>query len=139
MTPRAHREGGQVLVMFALGAVGLVALLAMIVDGGFLYLERRTAQASADAGALAGTRALRELSSLVTIRDSATAIATSNAFGPAPTVQCVYLVNTAGAPIGSLLSIAGASCPGVRPRTSTAPAVSMWTSGSTSARSSRAW
>jgi Putative Flp pilus-assembly TadE/G-like len=114
MTPRADREHGQVLVVFALGIVSLVALLALVVDGGFLYVERRTAQTSADAGALAGARALRELSSIATIRDSATAFATSNAFGPTPTVQCVYLVDTTGAAVATgatLYSAPGASCP----------------------------
>jgi hypothetical protein len=111
MTPRADRETGQVLIVFALGIVGLVALLALVVDGGFLYVERRTAQTSADAGALAGARSLRELSSLAAIRDSATAFATINAFGPTPTVQCVYLVDTSGAPVGALSSAPGASCP----------------------------
>jgi hypothetical protein len=111
MRPTADREPGQVLVVFALGIVGLIALLALVVDGGFLYVERRTAQTSADAGALAGARDLRELSSLSTISNSATTFAISNAFGPTPSVQCVYLVDTTGVAMGTLYSGAGASCP----------------------------
>jgi hypothetical protein len=38
--------------------VGLLAILALVLDGGRIYLERRRVQNAADAGALAGTRTL---------------------------------------------------------------------------------
>ena len=53
-----NRESGQVLPMVALFLVGLVAMLALIVDGGNLYLQRRAMQNAADAGAIAGARIL---------------------------------------------------------------------------------
>jgi Flp pilus assembly protein TadG len=111
MIAHNYRQPGQVMVLFALSIVAMVAMLAVVVDGGFLYVQRRTAQTSADAGALAGTRALRELSSLTTIRNSAATLATSNAFGPTPTVTCVYLVDTNGASLGSLPPYSGSGCP----------------------------
>ncbi len=49
---------GQIIVLFALGLLALIALAALVLDGGMLFLNRRTAQAAADAGALAGARAL---------------------------------------------------------------------------------
>lgn len=55
--PRRH-EGGQILVMFALLLPVLVAALAVLVDGGYLYGQRRSAQNGADAAALAGAMAV---------------------------------------------------------------------------------
>src|SRR5438445_13513135 len=99
---RQHRHQGQTLVFFALAIVGIVALLGLIVDGGFLYVQRRTAQAAADAGALAGARALREASSTSAIYDAAANTAQANAFGITPSMVCVSLVDTNGAPVGKL-------------------------------------
>lgn len=52
------RESGQVLVIVALFLVALLAMLALVVDGGNLYLHRRAMQNAADAGAIAGARVL---------------------------------------------------------------------------------
>lgn len=49
---------GQVLVIVALGVVALVAIVALAVDGGHVYAERRKMQNAADAAALAGARVL---------------------------------------------------------------------------------
>jgi hypothetical protein len=51
-------EHGQNLVLFAVIMVVLVALAALVIDGGFAYTKRREAQNAADAGALAGANAL---------------------------------------------------------------------------------
>ena len=45
---------GQILVMFAIFLVGLMGMLGLATDVGFAYSQRRTMQAAADAGALAG-------------------------------------------------------------------------------------
>lgn len=44
--------------MLAIMLLALLAMLALVLDGGTLYLRRREAQNAADAGALAGARAL---------------------------------------------------------------------------------
>ena len=49
---------GQALVLAALAMVVLLGLLALAVDGGNAYAQRRTVQNAADAGALAGACAL---------------------------------------------------------------------------------
>jgi len=115
MTSAADRQQGQIMVVFALSLLAMVAMLAVVIDGGFLYVQRRTAQTAADAGALAGARALRELSSLSTISTSARTMAANNAFGTTPTVECVYLVDTSGAALGTLYSDASATCPSGTP------------------------
>lgn len=57
-TKSFSKTKGQIIVLFALGLLALIALAALVLDGGMLFLNRRTAQAAADAGALAGARAL---------------------------------------------------------------------------------
>ena len=49
-----NAQRGQSLVMFMLLLPVLLAFLALIFDGGMLYLQRTQAQTAADAGALAG-------------------------------------------------------------------------------------
>jgi Flp pilus assembly protein TadG len=120
MNTLGTRDRGQALVLFAISVVGILALLGLIVDGGFLYVQRRTAQTSADAGALAGARALRDASSLTAIYNTAVSTAQANTFGVTPTVTCVTLVDVNGASLGKL-SGSGANC-SVPTATSTANA-----------------
>jgi len=51
-------ESGQTLVIVAVLLLGLLAISALVLDGGNIYLQRRRMQNAADAGALAGVRAL---------------------------------------------------------------------------------
>ena len=51
-----QRTNGQVLILFAVGITVLIALSVLVLDGGVLLMNRRAAQAAADAGALAGAR-----------------------------------------------------------------------------------
>jgi hypothetical protein len=46
------------MVLVALLLIAFIALLAVTLDGGYAYLQRRNAQTAADAGALAGAREL---------------------------------------------------------------------------------
>jgi hypothetical protein len=54
---RDKRDIGQTLILFAFAVVGLLALAALIIDGGSIYLNRRHAQTAADAGAIAAAYA----------------------------------------------------------------------------------
>ncbi len=51
-----HSERGQSLVIVTLLSIALIGMLAIVLDGGYAYLQRRMAQNEADAGALAGAR-----------------------------------------------------------------------------------
>lgn len=51
-------EKGQVLVIFVLLLFGLLALSALVIDGGQTFVHRRQAQAAADSGAMAGAYAI---------------------------------------------------------------------------------
>jgi uncharacterized membrane protein len=50
-TQYVEKNKGQILVVVTLMLVGLFAMLALVLDGGYLYTQRRAAQLSADAGA----------------------------------------------------------------------------------------
>ena len=63
-------ERGQTLVVVALVLVALVAFLALIVDLGNVYAQRRLMQNAADAGALAGARALALGKDETTVRNA---------------------------------------------------------------------
>ncbi|HEY4691661.1 MAG TPA: pilus assembly protein TadG-related protein [Anaerolineae bacterium] len=54
----SETESGQAIVLLALAAIGLLAFVALAIDGGNALTERRRAQNAADAGALAGARTL---------------------------------------------------------------------------------
>jgi len=56
----SQRQGGQSLVFVVLAIIALIAMAGLIIDGGYAYAMRRQAQNAADAGALAGARALAE-------------------------------------------------------------------------------
>ena len=51
-------EKAQVLPIVVVALIALIAFSALIIDGGSIMLNRRTAQAAADAGAMAGAREL---------------------------------------------------------------------------------
>jgi len=53
-----NRQSGQSMVLVGLLLVVLMGMLALVLDGGYAYLQRRGAQTAADAGALAGAREL---------------------------------------------------------------------------------
>jgi putative Flp pilus-assembly TadE/G-like protein len=109
MTQLQRRQPAQAMVLFALGLLAMVALLALVIDGSHIYLQRRTIQAAADAGALAGARALGK-ASLATIGPDATTFAGYNTFGGTQSIECIYLVDTSGAPFKSIVSNS-ATCP----------------------------
>jgi Flp pilus assembly protein TadG len=48
-----HRDGGQIIVIFALSLVALVAMVGLVLDGGSAFAQRRDEQAAADLAALA--------------------------------------------------------------------------------------
>jgi len=55
-TREAAGEGrGQILVLFAGGLFGIIALVALVIDGGAVFAQQRVAQNGADAAANAGT------------------------------------------------------------------------------------
>jgi Putative Flp pilus-assembly TadE/G-like len=93
---RSTRTPGQVMVFFAVSLVGLLALVALVIDGGYLYVQRRTAQMAADAAALAGTSELSRAQTSVnaTVGTAVCQYAQNNAFGITPVITAAYFVDT---------------------------------------------
>jgi hypothetical protein len=58
ISKEGSRERGASLLILALGAVALIAMLALAVDGGFAFSQKRRMQIAADAAAMAGGRVL---------------------------------------------------------------------------------
>ncbi|HLZ28957.1 MAG TPA: pilus assembly protein TadG-related protein [Chloroflexota bacterium] len=97
------KQSGQILVLFALGLLAITAMVGLVVDGGDIYVQRRTAQNAADAAALAGARAL-----LMATTNPTSAIGTeickyllANSFGTPPTGSA-YFVDINGGPLGAI-------------------------------------
>ncbi len=65
-----RQESGQILVLFAAGAVAFLGMLALAVDVGNLYLERRHAQAVADAAALVAAQNAQGIVPNITIKQA---------------------------------------------------------------------
>ena len=60
MKKKLHIERGQILIIIALAAVGLIAIVGLAIDGGAKFSDQRHAQNAADTAAMAGAFALTE-------------------------------------------------------------------------------
>jgi Flp pilus assembly protein TadG len=116
---RAGRQQGQVLVLFALGLVAMMALLALVIDVGNIFIHRRVAYTAADTASLAGARALSQQAPAGSSVGQEVARAVcmygrSNNFGGVTTdVSLADYVGTNGAALGTSYVGTGAapSCP----------------------------
>jgi Flp pilus assembly protein TadG len=82
--PTERRDRGQILVIFALGLVAIVAMVGLVLDGGDTFAQRRGQQNGADLAALAGANAYLNQSGTVATRTTAArsaAIAAATANG----------------------------------------------------------
>jgi Flp pilus assembly protein TadG len=113
-----QREPAQVIALFAIALLAMLAMVGVVVDGGTLYLQRRTAQNAADAAALAGARALQQASlqsPVPAMVDVATPIcnyAGYNAFGGDSTTTptpSAYYINASGTSLGPVHACPGGS------------------------------
>ena len=57
----SERERGQAIVIMVFAIIGVAALVGLAIDGGRVYSDRRQAQNTADASAMAGIRVLAQL------------------------------------------------------------------------------
>jgi Flp pilus assembly protein TadG len=54
----ARGERGQILVLFALGAIAMIAMVGLVLDGGSAFSQRRGEQSAADLAALAAANSI---------------------------------------------------------------------------------
>jgi hypothetical protein len=103
------------MVLFALAIVAMAAMVAAILDGGTLYVQRRTVQNAADAAALGGARAIQQ-STLNPNGDVGTAICTyltANVFGVTPTATAYFVAADGVTNLGTIVLPQG--CVGTAP------------------------
>lgn len=55
---RREQEGGQIIVLFALAMIAIIAMVGLVLDGGSAFSQRRGEQASADLAALGAANAM---------------------------------------------------------------------------------
>jgi hypothetical protein len=88
---RRHRspspERGQVLVIFALSLIVLLAIAALVVDLGFVVMERRHEQDAADPGALAAARYIEPTADTGKMVEAACFYARQNGYFPNATAN----------------------------------------------------
>lgn len=94
----ARREGGQMIVLFTLCLVAVVAMTGLVIDGGDTFLQRRDLQNVADTAAMAGAYAY----TMSGQTDEAVMKATDNAV-----INGIYDGDTTGASVNVSVSTTG--------------------------------
>lgn len=96
---RAGDERGQILVIVAVGLIAIIAMVALVIDGGFAWAKQRDTQNAADASAEAGAVVLMQnlagVSPAKTDADVSAAVA-QVATENATTINAAYYTNIAG-------------------------------------------
>ncbi len=65
------REGGQILVLFVIALIAIIAMVGLVLDGGDTFAQRRDQQNGADLAAMAGANAYMNLNGNVVARTAA--------------------------------------------------------------------
>lgn len=92
---RPRHQEGQILVLFALGLVAMIAMVGLVLDGGNTFAQRRDQQNGADLAAVAGANAYLNGSGSVANRTAA-AVAAARAAA----TRNGYTQGTEGASVG---------------------------------------
>jgi hypothetical protein len=92
----SSRESGQILAVFALALVTIVAMAGLVLDGGFSFVQRRDEQNAADGAALAAAYAYGFTQDVDAARTAARTIAAANGYvhGSDSTVVDMTSANT---------------------------------------------
>lgn len=109
--PSERSDRGQILVLFALGLVAMVAMVGLVLDGGDTFAQRRGEQNAADMAALAGANAYMNTSGGVGAKTAAAnaaaaAAATRNGYtaGGGITLGVVVALKSSGAEVTANLT-----------------------------------
>jgi hypothetical protein len=107
--PLKGRESGQSIVIIALAMVAIIGMVALVLDGGYAYLERRRVQNAADSAALAGARALGKGATRATVGAAISEYALRNGIKSPGTNIKAYFVNADSAVIDTAYPVLGTS------------------------------
>src|SRR6185503_973824 len=95
---RTRNERGQVLVVFALALIAIVAMTGLVLDGGSTFVQRRDQQNVADAAAMAAAYAFAMTSDTGTAATTAQYTAAQNGYTDGVGGVSVTVTNAAGNP-----------------------------------------
>lgn len=109
---------GQILILVAFLFVALIGALGLAIDLGYAFAQRRTVQNAADAGAIAGARAITKWSTTnntVTALPDVQDIVDRNKMGSTnQTIETCEYVNDSDTAVGTCGSVVPATATGVR-------------------------
>jgi Flp pilus assembly protein TadG len=108
----ASPQRGQILVLFVLGLLVIIAGVALLIDGGNAYAQERSVQNGSDAAANAGADVLAQKLAGLTKTDSDVAAAISSVAGFNTVTPVAYYTNVDGNPIdgaGNVVAVAAAA------------------------------
>ena len=99
LRPRPRSERGQMVVLFALLLVAMLAMVGLVLDGGAAFAQRRGEQNAADLASLAGANAYLLTSDTVAAMNAALAVTSQNGYtdGANGTTVSVNIATTNGA------------------------------------------
>ncbi len=116
-TERRSAQRGQVLIMFALFSTTMLGMVGLATDLGIAFAGRRAMQNAADAGALAGARAIARSAAgtSISVLNEVSSMVSGNSSPLAqPTItQCTFL-NDSGSELGACSSAIPRAATGVR-------------------------
>ena len=95
---RTRDERGQVLVVFALALIAIVAMTGLVLDGGATFVQRRDQQNVADATVIAAAYGYATTGSTATATAAGQTIATANGYANGTGGVAVAISNSAGNP-----------------------------------------
>ena len=102
-----NRQRGQAIVLLALAMTAIVAGVAVVVDGGYAFAQRRVSQNASDFAAMAGARTIGQarIGNAATTADVTAAINAALAANEASLVAATY-IDGEGAALGSVVGAA---------------------------------
>ncbi|HXG26925.1 MAG TPA: pilus assembly protein TadG-related protein [Candidatus Binatia bacterium] len=103
------RERGQILVLFVLGLVAMVAGVALVIDAGIAYAQQRGTQNGSDSAANAGAVVLAQMLGGATKTDTDVAAAVTYSAGVNAIDPVAYYTNVYGEPIDGTGAVVGPS------------------------------
>ncbi|HEY5483781.1 MAG TPA: pilus assembly protein TadG-related protein [Propionibacteriaceae bacterium] len=94
---RTDAQRGQILIVFTLALVAIVAMVGLIIDGGDTFVQRRNMQNVADAAAMAAAYSYTNTSDASIAAAAGTTVATQNGYATGVTVVVTPAANGATA------------------------------------------
>lgn len=97
-----HDERGQALIFFAIMSLGLIAITALVIDGGMAFLQRTRVQRAADAATKAGAWTLANGGTDSAVSSAISTYLTNNGWSSGTGSYTAVYIDRFGNPLGSV-------------------------------------